>query len=115
MFGCALPQRAGGLPLARKFEFMLASIATCTSSSAMSMYWPSPVRSRCASAVSTATVEYMPVIRSAIATPAFCGPPPGWPSRSPVMLMNPPMPCTMKSYPARCAYGPVCPKPVTEQ
>ena len=32
-----------------------------------------------------------------IATPAFCGPPPGRASRSPVMLMKPPMPCTMKS------------------
>ncbi len=32
------------------------------------------VRSRCVGAVSTAMVEYMPV-RSAIATPAFCGPP----------------------------------------
>ena len=54
MFGCALPQRTGGWPLARKFEFMFASIATCTSSSAMSMYWPSPVRSRWVRAVSTA-------------------------------------------------------------
>ena len=32
-----------------------------------------------------------------IGTPARCGPPPGLLSRSPVTLMNPPMPCTMKS------------------
>ncbi len=76
---------------------MLASIATCTSSSAMSMYWPSPVRSRWVSAASTAMVAYMPVIRSDTAIPAFCGPPPGRASRSPVIDMKPPMPCTMKS------------------
>ena len=38
-------------------------------------------------------VAYMPVNRSATATPTFCGPPPRS-SRSPVMLMSPPMPCT---------------------
>ncbi|CAJ4014059.1 Uncharacterised protein [Burkholderia pseudomallei] len=97
MFGCALPQRTGGLPLARKFVFMFARSATCTSRSAMSMCWPSPVRSRCASAARIAIVEYRPVARSAIATPAFCGPPPGRPSRSPVMLMKPPIPWMMKS------------------
>ena len=36
-----------------------------------------------------ATVAYMPVMRSEIATPAFCGPPPGRSSRSPVTLMKP--------------------------
>ena len=77
--------------------FMLASIASITSNSAMSMCWPCPVRSRCASAARMATVEYMPVIRSETATPAFCGPPPGRSSRSPVMDMNPPMPWMMKS------------------
>ena len=30
--------------------FIVAIIATCVSSSAMSMYWPAPVRSRCESA-----------------------------------------------------------------
>ena len=44
---------------------------------------------------STGTVT--PVIRSAIAIPAFCGPPPGRSSRSPVTLMKPPMPWMMKS------------------
>ena len=33
----------------------------------------------------------MPVIRSTIGTPTFCGPPPGWPSSSPVTLISPPM------------------------
>ena len=36
--------------------------------------------------------EYMPVNRSATATPTFCGPPPRS-SRSPVTLIRPPMPC----------------------
>jgi hypothetical protein len=76
---------------------MLAIMATWTSSSAMSMYWPSPVRSRWNSAASTAWVEYMPVIRSATATPTFCGPPPGWSSASPVTDIMPPMPWMMKS------------------
>jgi SulP family sulfate permease len=40
-----------------------------------------------------ATVAYMPVNKSATATPTFCGPPPKS-SRSPVTLINPPMPCT---------------------
>ena len=61
-----------------------------------------------------ATVAYIPVIRSVIAMPAFCGPPPGRSSRSPVTLMKPDMPWMMKSYPARSAYGPFCPKPVID-
>jgi len=40
---------------------------------------------------------YSPVITSASATPAFCGPPPGRPSFSPVTLISPPMPWMMKS------------------
>ena len=74
-----------------------AIIATIESSSARSTCWPCPVRSRCASAAWIATAAYMPVIRSLIATPAFCGPPPGRSSRSPVTLMKPPMPWMMKS------------------
>ncbi len=77
--------------------FMLASIATIVSNSARSMYWPRPVRSRCASAARIATAAYIPVIKSLIATPAFCGPPPGSSSRSPVIDMKPPIPCVMKS------------------
>ena len=47
---------------------------------------------------STTTVEaYIPVKRSATATPTFCGPPPGRSSRSPVTLMRPPRPWIMKS------------------
>jgi hypothetical protein len=53
--------------------------------------------SRCATAARIATVAYMPVIRSLTATPAFCGPPPGRSSRSPVIDMKPPMPWMMKS------------------
>ena len=41
--------------------------------------------------------EYIPVIRSLTATPAFCGPPPGRSSRSPVIYMKPPLPWMMKS------------------
>ena len=55
------------------------------------------LRARCASAAQTATLAYMPVIMSAIGMPAFCGPPPGRSSRSPVMLIRPPMPWIMKS------------------
>jgi len=43
------------------------------------------------------TAVYIPVKRSVIATPAFCGPPPGRSSRSPVTLMKPLMPWMMKS------------------
>ncbi|CFO31627.1 Uncharacterised protein [Bordetella pertussis] len=63
----------------------------------MSICWPSPLRLRSCSAARMPTVEYMPVIRSVTATPAFCGPPPGRSSRSPVMLIRPPMPWIMKS------------------
>ncbi len=75
----------------------LASMATCTSSSARSTWAPRPVRSRRARAASTAVAAYMPVRMSAMATPTFMGPPPGAPSGSPVMLMRPPSPWTMKS------------------
>ncbi|KAG1316760.1 hypothetical protein G6F63_015935 [Rhizopus arrhizus] len=80
-----------------KFRFWLASIETWQSSSAMSMCCPRPLLARSSSAARMPTVEYMPVIRSATATPAFCGPPPGRASRSPVMLISPPMPWIMKS------------------
>ena len=63
----------------------------------MSMYWPSPLTWRCSSAPRMAVVAYMPVIRSATATPTFIGPAPGWPSGTPVMLISPPMPWKTKS------------------
>ena len=50
-----------------------------------------------AGAARIAAVAYMPVIRSAAATPTFCGPPPGRSSRSPVMLMMPPAPWAIRS------------------
>ena len=61
------------------------------------MYWPSPDRVRSKSAASSALVAYMPVIRSAKATPARCGPAPGSPSGTPVTLMSPPMPWIIAS------------------
>ncbi len=61
------------------------------------MNCPSPVRSRWKSAARIALVAYIPVKRSATATPTFCGPPPGRSSRSPVTLMRPPSPWIMKS------------------
>ncbi|MNV99930.1 hypothetical protein D3C71_1953620 [compost metagenome] len=67
------------------------------SSNAMSMYWPRPETVRCWSADSMAIVEYIPVMTSAIAIPAFCGPPPGSASASPVMLINPPTAWNTKS------------------
>ena len=115
MFGCALPVRRGAFPETRKFIAWLASIATCTSSMPMSMYSPAPDTSRRASAASTATAAYMPVIRSTIGMPTFCGPPPGLSSRSPVTLIIPPIAWIMKSYAAWSRRGPVWPKPVTEQ
>ena len=47
----------------------------------MSMYWPCPLRCRCSSAPRMAVVAYMPVIRSATATPTFIGPAAGLPVR----------------------------------
>ena len=63
----------------------------------MSMLSPLPVSLRRASAASTETAVYMPVIRSTIGTPTFCGPPPGRPSFSPVTLIRPPMAWIRKS------------------
>ena len=72
-------------------------MATWVSSSAMSIAWPWPVRSRWRSAARIAVAAYMPVKRSATATPTFCGPPPGASSAisardGPVTLIRPPMP-----------------------
>ena len=61
------------------------------------MCCPRPLRSRSLSAASTATVAYMPLIRSATATPALSGPPPGSPSAWPVTLISPPMAWIRKS------------------
>ncbi len=44
-----------------------------------------------------AVVAYTPVIRSATATPTFCGSLPGVLSRSPVMLISPPVAWIAKS------------------
>ena len=77
MLGCALPMRRGTAPPIRKFAVWLARQATCTSSSARSMCWPSPVRSRCASAARTPTVAYSPVRMSVSATPTFWREAPG--------------------------------------
>ena len=41
--------------------------------------------------------EHVRSTRSVMATPAFCGPPPGTSSGSPVTLMKPDMPWMMKS------------------
>ena len=77
--------------------FMFAIIETWVSSNAMSMYCPSPVRARWNSAARIATVAYMPVERSATATPTRSGAPPGRSSASPVMLIRPPIAWMMKS------------------
>jgi hypothetical protein len=58
---------------------------------------PRPERSRSMSAARMPLLAYRPVIMSESATPTFCGPPPGTPSRSPVTLISPPMACTRKS------------------
>ena len=57
------------------------------------MCCPSPLRSRSASAASTAVAAYMPVRMSVIATPTFIGSPSG----SPVTLISPPMAWIRKS------------------
>jgi len=68
----------------------------CTSSKAMSMYCPSPLRSRWVSAAMIAIVAYMPVIKSQ-SRRGLLRAAAGSASRSPVIDMKPPMPCTMKS------------------
>ena len=52
-----------------------------------------------------------PADRSATGIPGLTGGPPG----RPVTAMIPLIPCTTASYAGRCAHGPVCPKPLTEQ
>ncbi len=74
-----------------------AIIDTAESNRHASMCWPRPVRSRSASAARMPVAAKSPVVRSVIAMPAFCGPPPGRSSRSPVTLMKPAMPWMMKS------------------
>ncbi len=63
----------------------------------MSMYWPPPPRSQWAMAAVIARLAYMAVRMSVMAMPTFIGPPPGTSSRSPVMLISPPMPWNTKS------------------
>ena len=71
----------------------LANSAVAESISAMSIYCPSPVRSRWLRAARMAVAEYMPVMMSMSATPTRSGPAPGSPSAGPVMLIMPPMAC----------------------
>ncbi|EWS60321.1 hypothetical protein Y695_04578 [Hydrogenophaga sp. T4] len=56
MFGCALPMRVGVLFPISWLLAWLASMATCTSNSAASMWRPLPVRARSCSAASMAVV-----------------------------------------------------------
>ena len=98
MLWCALPARPGTRPLFRYSVFMFAMVATITSSSDRSMCWPWPVLPTCSSAAMIAAAPWMPVNRSLIAMPAFCGVLVGKSSsRSPVSDMKPDSPCTMKS------------------
>ncbi len=62
-----------------------------------------------------AVAVYKPVRMSTIDTPTFIGPAPGSPSGIPDTLINPHIAWNTPSYPARSAYGPSWPKPVTEQ
>jgi hypothetical protein len=94
---------------------MFAIIATCVSSSAMSMCCPVPLTSRRAIAASTATVEYIPVIRSDTATPTFCGPPPGRIVAFAGHAHQTAEALDDEVVAGAFAYGPVWPKPVTEQ
>ncbi|MNT62071.1 hypothetical protein D3C72_1997610 [compost metagenome] len=92
-----MPWRPGALPVLRKALAWLARMAMPTSSSAMSMCWPSPVRSRTCSAARMAVLAYTPVKRSVSATPTRSGPPPGSPSGRPVMLIMPVMAWIIRS------------------
>src|SRR5882724_9557283 len=77
--------------------------------------WPAPERCRSNSAPSMALTAYMPAMRSATATPTFCGPAPGSPSGTPVMLMSPLMAWIIASYPGTLRSGPSCPNAEMEQ
>jgi hypothetical protein len=83
--------------------------ASAASNSDVSIRWPRPVRSRATTAERIATAQNNPAERSLIGIPHLTGSPPG----SPVTLMTPDRPWAIRSYPGRCAYGPVCPKPET--
>ena len=77
--------------------FMLASIATMHVEQRQVDVLAGAGAVAVRKAARIATSAYIPVIRSLTATPAFCGPPPGRSSRSPVIDMKPPMPWMMKS------------------
>src|SRR2546426_1078620 len=68
---------------------------------------PGPVRSRTGNAARIPKAAYMPAQMSAMATPTFTGEPPS----SPVIPINPPIPCRIRSYAVRSRNGPSCPKP----
>ena len=90
------PQRAG-VPVADIITGMYASIAICA---ALAHRAEAGIGQHLDLALldsQIAIVAYMPVMMSAIGIPTRCAPPPGWSSRSPVMLMIPPMPWIMKS------------------
>ncbi len=90
MFGCAVPRRTGTSPdevveilvgepghlrvEQRKVDVLAAARAVAF------------VQRR-----ESAVTAYMPHIRSETATPTFCGPAPGSPSGTPVMLIRPPI------------------------
>jgi len=56
-----------------------------------------PLAWRACSAARMALLAYRPVTTSITATPTLSGPPPGWSSAGPVMLIRPHMACTMRS------------------
>src|SRR6266436_6229290 len=82
------------------------------SNSEVSTICPCPVDARECSAASTPTQPSMPAVMSVTGAPIFTG---GQPGPSPVILINPLIPCVTRSNPPRSAYGPVRPNPEMER
>ena len=76
---------------------------------AESTTWPRPVRSALCSAASAPMQANIAASESPIEMPARAG----GRSGSPVTYRRPPIASPIEPYPARGAYGPVWPKPVT--
>ena len=109
MTRCADPCGWGMRPVDHSSAVSQIERARAPSNSDVSIRWPSPVRSRAITALRIATAQNSPADRSPIGMPHLTGSPSG----SPVTLITPERPWAIRSYPGRCAYGPVWPKPDT--
>ena len=111
MVVCALPTRAGSVPVTSACWVRLTRLERVELTSETLMFSPRPVTLARISAPRMPTAAFSPVSTSVSATPTLLA----GPSAGPVVAIRPLSACTTMSKPGRVAGSCSGPKPLTEQ